>query len=494
MITTNANSPAGFSPLDDHFNELTYSAAPDVRGPEIGQGPTLSIVGGGFCGTIALVHLLNTLVELESLGAAPSHLEINWFDQAGHFGRGLPYRSQTEQADNGTLILNQPAALMSPFADKPDAYTDWLARRHPQYGADSFTPRSLFGAFIEETLDAAERAAAHAGCRFAINRRVAQVSNLESSGELYLEADGELIRGGPLVLASGHQRRDQFGKFAGLPGYIDQPFEVDRYRSIDLSATSNVILIGGGPSSIDAIRILESLGYRGSYQIIANQITRPWPFDTALYSAESFGRFVPQYFRPELIPENPSYRDLTRLLRREVTNAQERGFGEGHVYYGIDISGIAAKLAASSDQEGAREFGKYLSFLRGNITAPENVDLLAGITGEKRLRYLKGRAVQDLSAHDDSVGEFRIVVQHRSGKLPSGKAEVLVNCSLFPRGVAPHALLAAAKMVGVIDSIFPVGPALPSDGVIPRSWGVESFRKEVEDAAKKALRKALELA
>jgi hypothetical protein len=472
--------------FDQHDKHLLHSSsAPDTA--DIGRtNPEfrIAIVGGGFCGTTALVHILQILIERQERNQPSPKLFVDWFDQDGRFGRGLAYQSQDLKEDSRVLILNQPASLMSPFSADPGHYVRWLGSHYPEYSADSFTPRTIFGEYLEETLREYERAATLSGAAFEIQRIHTRVARLSHLGlDECLSANGTLHSASAVILASGHARVDQFGAFSGNSSYIDEPFNIARYRAIDLADLSRVIIVGGGPSSMDAIRTLEEIGYKGSYVIAASRSSPPWPFHPRLYSAESFAEYRPQHLVPGNIPENPSLRLLHRLLGREIRQAWRSGFGCGHALYGIPLGEIAAILNRSEDTLAAQQFGELLAFLRGNITAPENVALRSYLRNCGRLTYARGHAEPTRSYFDPTTKRFVIPVTHRSGRLVIAQGELLINCALYPRSQHPDLL---DTPFGAEHRVIPVGPALIQKGVIPRTWGVESFRDEVRDAARKA--------
>ena len=453
--------------------------------PPINTPRSISVVGGGFCGTVAVVQLLRELTDLASTsGRAPS-LVINWFDSHGDFARGLPYRRQLRDDDNHKLILNQPADLMSPFADDPKAYSRWLALHHPEYNGLSFTPRSVFGDFLEQVLIDSQAAAQAAGCKFSLKLHTAHVRGVRTEDtRVYFGNNDEQISSDAIIIATGHRQRDQFAHLNGTPRYIATPFNVTSFRDLGLEQLREVVIIGGGASAVDAIRTLELLGFSGRYLYVNRRILPPWPFDPKIYLGDKAGRFQSLHLKPEAIPDNITYRQLCRLLRAEVLSARRNGFGDGHVYYGIDIAGIEARLRSIADRQAALEFGSLISFLRGNITAPENISLLRELNQQKRLRYIKGRADPGDTKYHLADKKYAVVVRHPSGKKIKVGGDALVNCALFIKSDSGDMHSIGNTGVANKQNIFFVGPARVNNGVIPRTWGVESFREEIQQTAR----------
>ena len=208
----------------------------------------------------------------------------------------------------------------------------------------------------------------------------------------------------------------------------------------------------------------------------------------------SFVEYKPRYLVPENIPENPSLRLLHRFLGREIRQARRTGFGCGHALYGIPLAEISAILDRSEDTVAARQFGELLAFLRGNITAPENVALRSYLRGRGRLTFARGYAEPAASCFNQDTGQFAIQVRHRSGRQFMTHGELLINCALYPRSRNERPEQDEHTNIVSEHPVIPVGPALLKKGVVPRTWGVESFRDEVRDAAGKAFSIALQRA
>jgi uncharacterized NAD(P)/FAD-binding protein YdhS len=150
------------------------------------QHVDVAIVGAGLAGTLTAVHLLRQ----------PAPLRVVLIERSGRFGPGVAYGTQDEHH-----LLNVPAERMSAFADEPDHFRAWAARRLPDLAPGAFLPRRLYGTYLGELL---EEAAAQAPPN-ALERVVGEavdVRRTRDALELRL-ADGRRIACERCVVATG---------------------------------------------------------------------------------------------------------------------------------------------------------------------------------------------------------------------------------------------------------------------------------------------------
>jgi uncharacterized NAD(P)/FAD-binding protein YdhS len=107
------------------------------------SGPAVAIIGAGFSGTMAAIHLRRVL--------PPDH-SVLLFEQSGRFARGLAY-SATEP----THLLNVRSANMSALPDDPGHFERWLAQQAADENAHTteagtFASRRLYGRYLRALL------------------------------------------------------------------------------------------------------------------------------------------------------------------------------------------------------------------------------------------------------------------------------------------------------------------------------------------------------
>jgi uncharacterized NAD(P)/FAD-binding protein YdhS len=172
-------------------------AEPRSRVAALSRHP-IAVIGAGFSGTIATLHLLNSL---------PPDQPVLLCERAPAFGRGVAYAT-----DDNDHLLNVRAANMSALADEPLHFQDWITRRvaagHQQQGlhytaAGVFASRSLYGLYLRSILDSAMReTVGQARLRLFPD----EVTDVASSGEGFeiVGAGGQRLQVDKVVLAVGN--------------------------------------------------------------------------------------------------------------------------------------------------------------------------------------------------------------------------------------------------------------------------------------------------
>jgi uncharacterized NAD(P)/FAD-binding protein YdhS len=155
----------------------------------------VGIVGGGFCGTLAAIHLLR----------APGRLPlcITVVEQGGNVGPGVAY--STRDPDH---LLNVPASRMSAFDDDASHFFRFAVLRDPSVTPATFVRRSLYGEYLTECLAFAERVSRHR-----LLRRTGEVTNILRStrGHRIALSSGQDMFVDATVLGVGAVRRPRPG-------------------------------------------------------------------------------------------------------------------------------------------------------------------------------------------------------------------------------------------------------------------------------------------
>ncbi len=116
-----------------------------VRRGDEGDGKVVGIVGAGFSGTMAAIHLRHAL---------PPDWVVVLFDRTGRFARGPAY------AETGAPhLLNVRSANMSALPDDPGHFERWLASQAGRWPgevqvteAGTFASRRLYGRYLRALL------------------------------------------------------------------------------------------------------------------------------------------------------------------------------------------------------------------------------------------------------------------------------------------------------------------------------------------------------
>ena len=133
----------------------------------------LAIIGGGFCGTLAAIRLLD---RTPGVGLPAGSCVV--LVEPGVPGQGLAYRSGPDH-----WLLNVPANRMSAFTEAPGDFLEYARNLDPQVSGDDFLPRALYGRYLADRLHEAVRRAASRLEFEHLDARAVDIEELADSGD-----------------------------------------------------------------------------------------------------------------------------------------------------------------------------------------------------------------------------------------------------------------------------------------------------------------------
>lgn len=246
------------------------------------------MVGGGASGALLLI---------EVLGRAGGPLRIDWVDTSGDFARGLAYGAAAPWH-----LLNVPAGRMSALEGRPDHFLAWCRSVGVEAAPSDYLPRHLYGRYLVETLEEAQR---RARPLVRIERRRGEVVRLlpERGGwRAILRGDGggATLRARQVALALGNPRRSP------PPGVEAELFSPWDHGALGrLAPDADLLLLGTGLTMVDAFLSLDARGHRGRRVALSRHGLLPRP-----HRADP--QQVPADFTP---PAAASVRELSRAVR-----------------------------------------------------------------------------------------------------------------------------------------------------------------------------------
>jgi uncharacterized NAD(P)/FAD-binding protein YdhS len=105
---------------------------------------TIAIVGAGFSGTATALQLQRQ-ARVHGQG-----IRVLLIERGADFGRGLAYAKSRYP-----YLLNVPASRMSVTTTDPEDFLRFARRSHPEISGEDFLPRSLYGDYLQNLLEAA---------------------------------------------------------------------------------------------------------------------------------------------------------------------------------------------------------------------------------------------------------------------------------------------------------------------------------------------------
>lgn len=325
---------------------------------------SIAVVGGGFSGTLAAIHLVRRLPQ-----AAVILLE-----SSAEAGRGAAY-----QASGAQHLLNVPAGQMSAFVDAPDDFLRYATHALGREVAhDEFLPRALYGAYLKHLLAEACRATSRLTVRRA---EVVDITpgDAASGAQLTLQ-NGEVVHATRVVLAIGNQ--DSAFSQSCWARHTRQVREADAFA--DLAPDAPVVIIGSGLSMIDAVSELEQRGHRGPIHVTSRHGLLP-----QVYAPPSAVEPPPL----ETLPE-ANLRQSVRWFRKAIRSHEAAGGNWRDLFTALRTTtpSLWLELAESDRRKFLRFFSPFWETHRHQC-APQTRERLEALIAEGRLTLQRGTLV-----------------------------------------------------------------------------------------------------
>jgi uncharacterized NAD(P)/FAD-binding protein YdhS len=196
----------------------------------------VAVVGGGAAGVITAVHLLRA--------AGPEQpVDVCVVERSADVGPGLAYRH-----DHPRHTLNNYAGRLSAVAGDPDHLVRWCRDHGHEVGPTDFLPRTLYGAYLRDLVEAAEVPAGSALGR--VRGTARRVVRGESGLEVWLTGDWT-VSADVVVLALGNPPPARPMQYAAHRGYLPDPWAQDLPDQV--GRASEVMLVGSGLTALDVV-------------------------------------------------------------------------------------------------------------------------------------------------------------------------------------------------------------------------------------------------
>ncbi|MGC4016010.1 MAG: FAD/NAD(P)-binding protein [Luteolibacter sp.] len=322
----------------------------------------IAIVGGGFSGTLAAIHLAKRLPDTPIL----------LFEESSEAGPGLAYGPGSSDH-----LLNVRAGAMSAFAERPDHFREFASQALGRVvDATEFLPRTIYGDYLKSLLrQALERHPKLEVRHTSVIDLVADARDPEQAS-LVLK-DGTSLQVSRVVLATGN--RGSAFRSSIWSVHTRAARDADAYDGLHPDAP--VVIIGTALSMIDAVSELERRGHRGPIHVTSRHGLLPHAY--APPSA------VPA---PELdhLPDS-NLRKSVRLFRKAVAAHEAAGGNWRDLFAAIRpyTPGLWQELSPRDRQRFLRFISPFWEIHR-HQSAPETRSLVDRLILSGRLTIHRG--------------------------------------------------------------------------------------------------------
>ena len=377
---------------------------------ETNQPLTIAIIGGGFCGALTVIHLLQSKT---------ADFHIHLINKGHVLAKGVAYEPHTEG-----LLLNVPNGRMSAFPDIPEHYVLWLKEQYPETRFNEnihheFSPRKLYGEYLNTLLNEAIQ---DADTNKSIELHDSYADDIcDNNGLLQIILqDGTIITANKVVLATGN------GK-PRLPNGINQLFEQSKLYHAnpwvkacleDVDKLNNVLIIGAGLTTVDTVIGLIENGFTGTIHTISPNGYRlkPWKEDKAPYTGT---------ITDVIIDKQPSLLQLLCAFNKHRKTAAKLNQS---IYPLVDsLRPHVQKLWQSFSLKEKQEFIWYVKpfweKVRHRLPC-EQYQKMEDLLHDGKLIAHKGRIVSI-----NEVGDEAIAILNIGGELQQFSFNSVINCT-----------------------------------------------------------------
>jgi uncharacterized NAD(P)/FAD-binding protein YdhS/quercetin dioxygenase-like cupin family protein len=378
----------GASPL---INLHCYSPPLPIDQPSDVDGHHIAIIGAGFSGVAAAVHLLK-------LGRPD--LRITLFDRRPTLGRGVAYG-----VNNPIYRLNVPAARMSIDPADPNDFVSWAG---VEDSPNDFLSRSRYGAYVEHKLAEAVRSGAG---KLRVMRT--DVESVEHSG-VWLP-DGRLLRTQATILATGLSPR-MTPKLSDAGGRVIDAWDEAALET--LPGRGEVLVLGAGLTALDVLAFLTYRGFSGRITIVSRHGLLPRPHLSPLRKGPGLS--------PEQIAAAPT--DLRGLITWVRSTTATIASSAGAWQLGIDAirphtRTLWGRLSAKDRSRFAKKVRPFWEVLRHR--APHDMlQLVEKMKARGELEIVAG-SIRSCTPNDRGL---HLELLHRDGQVRRRSFDAVVRC------------------------------------------------------------------
>ncbi len=375
---------------------------------DAGDGKVVAIVGAGFSGTMAAIHLRHAL---------PPDWVVVLFDRTGRFARGPAYAETI-----APHLLNVRSANMSALPDDPGHFERWLAGQAGRWPgeiqateAGPFASRRLYGRYLRALLY--DEMTLSGGRVRLCSDDVVSLAAVEGGWSMTC-ASGRRVAAAAVVIASGTLPSSR-----PCDGVVfHDPWAAG--ATAGLRPGEPVLIVGTGLTMVDLALAMHARGFDGPVIALSRRGLVPqrhappgpaWPCPP---------------FRDE---EGRSLSALVRAVRRRVRDAAAQGVDWRAVVDGMRpvTAGLWQGLPQAERDRFLRHLRPYWDAHRHRM-APVVADAFDGLVARGVLRLKRGRVLAADAVEGPAGRAARVVIQDRGA---SGTEEVMAQKVIYATGI-----------------------------------------------------------
>lgn len=212
---------------------------------ETNQPVRIAIIGGGFCGVLTAIHLLQDKNRYQ---------QIHIINKGAVFTKGVAYAPHT-----AGLLLNVPNGRMSALPDVPDHYVQWLLKQYPNcYSQESlaaeFSTRQQYGEYLNDLWNDTVSKSGYCNQIKVYNDAAEDIT--EDGDQLHIHLQSHwLLTVDIAIIATGNEQ-------PGLPSGLDRSLQKSNYYFNDpwkkacienIEPTGDILIIGNGLTMADTV-------------------------------------------------------------------------------------------------------------------------------------------------------------------------------------------------------------------------------------------------
>ncbi len=416
----------------------------------------IAIVGGGFSGAVAAMHLARK---------STIPLAIDIIEPRAMLGGGVAY-SATDPAHR----INVPASRMTVFADDPEQFDRWMRARATLdddpaalwEDGSAFPQRGVFGRYIAALV---EDAASRPDVALRHHRSTVSDIVLRPGGYTLRLQDGGALQADLVILAVSHPPPAVPAPLRAVEA-AGAPVIADPWRPGALDAIApqaSVAVVGTGLTMADIVSTLDRRGHRGSITAISRR--------GLLSRGHAFGAVAKRDWFETAAPSRTGL-GLSRTVRAQVEEAAAAGQPWQAVF--DDVRANARRLWAALDtterRRVLRHLRPYWDVHRFRI-APQAEQTIARLRATGQFRSL---AASLLRAEWDGRVQLRLRPRGAAPGCTVGldaDAVIVTTGPAHAGAIASNTALASLARAGLVRP-DPLGLGLDVDG-LNRAVGAE---------------------